>query len=140
MIRSNNKEIIRRYVEEIENTGDVSNIREFIAEDYTEVYEGVRHQIGVKGAKDHVLGVRRVYPDLKLTIENQISEGEWVVTCYSVTGTFENEWFGMKPTGKPITYSGVNVDRIQDGKIVEHGGAVNLLDPLLKAGVITKAE
>lgn len=123
-------------MEEIENTGDVANIQEFIAEDYTEVFEGVRHQIGIKGAIDHVLGVRRVYPDLKLTIENQISEGEWVVTTYSVTGTFEKEWFGMKPTGKPITYTGVNVDRILNGKIIEHGGAANLLNPLLDAGVI----
>ncbi|MFO8234635.1 MAG: ester cyclase, partial [Bacteroidales bacterium] len=108
MKTSNNKEIIRRFVEEIENTGDVSEIKEFIAEDYTEVFEGERYQIGIQGAIDHVLGVRQVYPDLKLTIENQISEGEWVVTTYSVTGTFENEWFGMKPTGKSITYTGVN--------------------------------
>ena len=135
---SNNKEIIRRFVEEIENTGDVSNIREFIHEDYTEVFEGVPHRIGIQGAIEHILGVRRVYPDLKLTIENQISENEWVVTTYSVTGTFENEWFGMKPTGKPITFTGVNVDRIRDGKIVEHGGAANLLDPLLEAGVVVK--
>ena len=111
---SNNKEIIRRFVEEIENTGDVSNIQEFIAEDYTEVYEGVPHRIGIQGAIDHVLGVRRVYPDLKLTIENQISENEWVVTTYSVTGTFENEWFGMKPTGKPITYRSEGDDFSQE--------------------------
>jgi predicted ester cyclase len=132
-----NKRIIRRYTDEIENTGDVSNIREFIAEDYVEVYNGERYEIGIKGAIDHVLGVRRVFPDLKLTILNQISESEWVVTTYSVTGTFKDEWFGMKPTGKPITFTGVNVDRIRDGKIAEHGGAVNLLDPLLKAGVVT---
>jgi predicted ester cyclase len=129
-----NKTIIRRYVEEIENTGDVANIREFIAEEYVEVYEGKRYPIGIKGAIDHVRGVRRVHPDLKLIIENQISEGEWVVTVYSATGTFKEEWFGMKPTGKPITYTGVNVDRIRDGKIIEHGGAANLLDPLLREG------
>jgi predicted ester cyclase len=133
-----NKAIIRRYIDEIENTGDVSNIREFISEDYVEVYEGERYNIGIKGAIDHVLGVRRVYPDLKVIIGNQISEGAWVATSYSVTGTFKDEWFGMKPTGNPISFTGVNVDRIKDGKIVEHGGAVNLLDPLLKAGVIIK--
>ncbi len=71
-----NKTIIRRYIEEIENTGDISNIQEFISEDYVEVYEGERYQIGIKGAIDHVLGVRRVYPDMKLSIENQINEGE----------------------------------------------------------------
>lgn len=138
MEKPDNKTIIRQYVEHIENTGNVSDIREFISEDYTEVYEGERYPIGIQGAIDHVLGVRRVFPDLELTIENQISEGEWVVTTYSVTGTFKDEWFGMKPTGKPISFTGVNVDRIREGKIIEHGGAANLFDPLLKAGVIEK--
>jgi len=138
MEKFDNKKIIRRYIDEIENTGDVSNIQEFISEDYVEVYEGERYEIGIKGAIDHVLGVRRVFPDLKLTIENQISEGEWVVTIYSVTGTFKDEWFEMKPTGKTISFTGVNVDRIKGGKIIEHGGAVNLFEPLFKAGVIIK--
>jgi predicted ester cyclase len=134
-----NKDIIRRFIEEVENTGDVSNIKEFIAEDYVEVHDGKRYPIGIQGAIDHVLGVRRVFPDLKLTIEHQIAENEWVATVYSVTGTFKKEWFGMKPTGKPITFTGVNVDRIKHGKIIEHGGAANLLDPLIKEGVVVKS-
>jgi predicted ester cyclase len=138
MEKIDNKKIVRRYIDEIENIGDVSNIQEFISEDYVEVYEGERYKIGIKGAIDHVLGVRRVFPDLKLTIENQISEGEWVVTVYSVTGTFKDEWFDMKPTGKTISFTGVNVDRITGGKIIEHGGAANLFEPLFKAGVIIK--
>lgn len=138
MEKTDNKTIIRQYVEHVENTGDVSNIGEFISQNYTEVFEGERYPIGIKGAIDHVKGVRRVFPDLRITIENQISEGEWVVTTYSATGTFTDEWFGMKPTGKPITFTGVNVDRIADGKIIEHGGAVNMFEPLLKAGVISK--
>jgi predicted ester cyclase len=135
-----NKKIIRRYVDEIENTGDISKIQEFISENYVEVYEGVRYEIGIKGAIDHVLGVRKIFPDLKLTIENQISEDDWVVTIYSVSGTFTDEWFCMKPTGKLITFTGVNVDRLIDGKIIEHGGAANLLDPLLKADVVIKKQ
>ena len=135
---TDNKTIIRRYIEEVENTGDVSRVSDLIAEEYTEIYEGERYLIGIQGAIDHVLGVRKVFPDMKLTIESQISEGDTVVTVYSVTGTFANEWFGMKPTGKPITFRGVNVDRIRDGKIIEHGGAANLMEPLLKAGVIEK--
>ena len=138
MEKTDNKKIIRRYTDEIENTGDISNIHEFIAEDYVEVFEGERYEIGIKGAIDHILGVRKVFPDLKLVIENQISEGDWVVSVYSVTGTFRDEWFGMKPTGKPITFTGVNVDRIKNGKILEHGGAANLLEPLLKAGALIK--
>jgi len=135
---TDNKEIICRYINEVENTGDVSNIHDFIDEKYVEVFEGERYEIGVQGAIDHILGVRRVFPDLKLTIKHQISEDDWVVSVYSVTGTFMDEWFDMKPTGKPITFTGVNVDRIKDGKIIEHGGAANLFEPLFKAGVIVK--
>ena len=50
MNKYDNKTIIRRYIEEIENTGDISNIQEFISEDYVEVYEGERYKIGIKGA------------------------------------------------------------------------------------------
>ena len=135
-----NKSIVRRYIEDIENTGDVSNIEKFIAEDYEEVHEGVRYKIGITGAKEHILGVRRVFPDLKLTIEHQISEGDWVATIYSVSGTFQEDWeqLGIKSTGKQITFTGVNVDRIRDGKIIEHGGAANLLGPLLDAQAIIR--
>jgi hypothetical protein len=44
----------------------------------------------------------------------------------------------MKPTGKKMVFTGVNVDCLKEGKIIEHGGAANLLDPLLKAGVVIK--
>jgi predicted ester cyclase len=138
MEKTDNKEIIRRYINEIENTGDISRIKEFIADDYAEIYEGKRYEMGIKGAIDHVLGVRRVFPDLKMTIENLISEDDYVVTVYSVTGTFKETWFEMKPTGKKITFTGVNVDRVRDGKIIEHGGAANLMDPLMKEGVIIR--
>jgi predicted ester cyclase len=136
MEKPDNKTIIRQYTEQIENTGDISHIRDFIAEEYTEIYEGQSYPIGIQGAIEHLLGVRRVFPDLLITIENQIAEGEWVVTVYSVSGTFEKEWLGMKPAGKPIRFTGVNVDRIRDGRIIEHGGAANLFEPLLKAGAI----
>ncbi len=63
-----NKQLVRRYYEEIVNTGDISSIENFIGREYTEVYEGKRHVIGVKGAKDHILGVRQTYPDLHITI------------------------------------------------------------------------
>ena len=140
MGKADNKTIIRRYIQEIFNTGEISNIREFVSEGYEEVYEGARYMIGVEGAINHVLGVRRVFPDLVLTIENQISEGDWIATTLSATGTFTKEWFGMKPTGKPITFTAVDVDRIRNGKIIEHGGAVNMMEPLLKAGVIEKVK
>ena len=90
----------------------------------------------MEGAIEHIKGVRNTYPDLKLVIEKQICEGEWVVTSYTMTGTHKGEWLGITPTNKKLTITGVNVDRIINGKIVEHGGAANLMEPLLKANAI----
>jgi predicted ester cyclase len=136
MSANDNKKLIRRYIDEVINTGNIDNIDNFIAPDYVEVYEGKRYHIGIKGAKEHILGVRKTYPDLKLTVENQIAEGEWVATSITARGTHQGVWLGIKPTGKVLTYSGVNINRIIDGRIVEHGGAANLLGPLIDAGAV----
>lgn len=49
------------------------------------------------------------------------------------------EWLGMKPTGRRISITGVNIDKVVDGKIVEHGGAVNTFDNLFNEGIIKPA-
>ena len=131
-----NKLLVRRYYEDVVNTGNVDLIEKFISPEYSEVHDGQRHIIGVEGARAHVLGVRQTYPDLHVTIDRQIAEGEWVVTCITAIGTHRGEWMGIKPTGKPVTFTGVNVDRVVDGRIVEHGGAANMLGPLLEIGAI----
>ena len=140
MSSDGNKLLVRRYYEEVVNTGDVERSAEFISPDYVEVYNNQRHPVGVEGAKEHVLGVRRTYPDLHLTVERQIAEGEWVVTCITVRGTHRGVWLGMKPTNKKLEMTGVNVDRVVSGRIVEHGGAANVLEPLLEIGAIKIAE
>lgn len=63
-------------------------------------------------------------------------EGEWVVTRVTMRGTHRGEWLGIKPTAKPVEVTAVNIDRVVDGRIVEHGGAANLLAPLSKSGAI----
>ena len=139
MSTERNKNLVRRYYEEVVNTGNVGDIERFISPDYVEVHDNQRYPIGVEGAKEHVVGVRRTYPDLRLTVEQQIAEGEWVVTRVTMRGTHRGEWLGIPPTGKRIEVSAVNIDRVVGGRIVEHGGAANLLGPLLEAGAVRPA-
>lgn len=126
-----NKNIVRRYIETILNTGNTNHISEFISETYVEIHDGKKYQMGIQGAVDHVVGVRNTYPDIQLKIDQQFSDGDYVITCYTMSGTHTGNWMGIKPTNKTITVTGVNIDRIKEGKIVEHGGAANLLMPLL---------
>lgn len=130
------KELIRRYVEEVVNTGNVDAIDRFVSPDYVEVHDNQRHELGIEGAKEHILGVRRTYPDLHLTVEQQIAEGEWVVSRVTMRGTHLGEWMGIEPTGEQVEMTAVNIDRVVDGRLVEHGGAANHLLPLLEIGAI----
>lgn len=136
MSSETNKEVVRRFYEEVINHLKVELIPELVGEDYTEVMDGRRYEVGPEGAEAHALGVRQTYPDLHLAIERQIAEGEWVVTCITATGTHSGEWMGIAPTGKKVTFTGVNVDRVLSGRIVEHGGAANMLGPLLEIGAV----
>lgn len=131
-----NKLLVRRYIEEVVNTGDVTKLAEFISPDYVEVFNNVRYSVGLEGARRHVLGVRDVYPDLHVTIEQQIAEGDWVVSRITARGTHQGAWLGIKPTGKALEFTGVDIDNVVSGRIVEHGGAANMLEPLLEAGAI----
>lgn len=131
-----NKQLVRRFIEEVVNTGDVDGMAGFVSSDCVETDGKVRIVSGVEGMQQHVLGVRRTFPDLHLTVERQIAEGEWVVTQVTARGTHRGEWMGIRPTGQPVVITGVNVDRVVDGRIVEHGGAANMLDALLEIGAV----
>jgi predicted ester cyclase len=128
-----NKALVRRYLEEVVNTGDVDRLDEFIAPDYIDRNDQGR---GIEGAKRHVLGVRHTYPDLHVTVGQQIAEGEWVVTRVTGRGTHQGAWLGMTPTGKTVEITGVNIDRVVNGRIAEHGGVADLLGALLAMGAI----
>jgi predicted ester cyclase len=136
MSPAENKLLIRRYIEEVVNTGNVDDLARFISPHYSDTHDKSGQSNGLEGAKRHLLGVRETYPDLHVTVEQQIAEGEWVVSRVTARGTHLGTWLGMKPTGKRVEITGVNIDRVVGGRIVEHGGAANLLGPLLEVGAI----
>lgn len=131
-----NKRLVREFYEDVVSTGDVDRVPELVAAGCIETDGLKRVHSGIEGMMDHVRGVRGVYPDLRITVERQIAEGEWVVSQITARGTHEGSWLGMRPIGQPLVFTAANVDRVVDGKIVEHGGAANMLQPFLEAGAI----
>ena len=137
MSTEHNKTLVRRYYEEVVAVRDVGRLTEFVAPDYVEIFDNVRYPCGLDGAKAHIEGGHETYSALSLTVDRQIAEDDWVVTQVTVRGTHSGgNWLGIKPTGKTIEFTCVNVDRVRDGRIVEHGGAANMLGPLLRIGAV----
>ena len=100
MINEVNLKVVSQYIEKVLNTGNTNDIDIFISPVYTEVYQKQRYSIGIDGAKKHILGVRETYPDIHLSVDQQFSDGDWVITSYTMTGTHLGKWMGIKPTGK----------------------------------------
>ncbi len=118
------KAIARRFIEQIVNTGDLDQIPAFVAPALAEA------------TKRHVQGVRSTYPDLVVTVQSQIAEGDVVVTRVTARGTHSGAFRGIPPTNKVVVIEGENIDRIADGKIVEHWGAANTLEALDAIGAL----
>jgi predicted ester cyclase len=131
-----NKRLVQQFYEDVVSTGDVNRVAEFVAAECVETDGLTRVNSGIDGMVEHVRSVRGVYPDLRITVDRQIAEGEWVASLITARGTHQGEWLGMKPTGRDLVFTGVNVDQVVGGKIVEHGGAANMLLPFLDAGAI----
>ena len=132
-----NKKLVSDYIVNIINTGEIKAIATYISEDYKEVYNGKVYEMGIEGAIEHVNGVHKTYSKLKLKVLNQWCDGDYVITQYVMTGIHTGTWMEIKPTHKPIEIHGINIDKVVDGKIVEHGGSANLLEPLLNIGGIS---
>jgi len=76
------------------------------------------------------------FPDARYTVEDQLADGDKVFTRWSWTGTHKGELMGIALTGKPVRISGMVIDRIVDGKIVEEWEEWDALGMMQQLGVV----
>ena len=136
MTAEENKQLARRAFEEIWNQGNVNAIDDLYAADQVSYGLGIDVPAGTEGIKQFVSIYRTAYPDTHFTIEDQIAEGDKVVTRWSAIGTHRGELMGIAPTGKRVTVTGITINRIAGGKIVETWNNFDALGQLQQLGVI----
>jgi len=119
MANPDNEAVARRAID-VFNTGDMSVI------DETSSPDSVGHDpanpedlVGPEAFKGLVGMYREAFPDLEMKVEDQISDGDMVVTRWSTRGTNTGSLAGMPATGKSTALTGITIDKIVDGKIVE---------------------
>ena len=130
-------EIVRHFYEVVISENQVEQISKFVSpECCVRVGEKIIH-IGIEGMLDHICATKHTYPDYTIKIIKQFCDGDYVISEFIMEGTHAGEWMGIKPTHKKLSFTGVDIDRVVNGKIVEHGGAVNTFETLLEADLIT---
>lgn len=118
MSTETNKAIYRRFIDEVFNQGHVEKVHEFLAPAYV-------MRDGPPGASgpDAVVGIvrmfRAAFPDLAITIEEQVAEGDWVCSRSVTRGTHRGPIFGVAPTNRPIAIPGLTLVRVVNGKLTE---------------------
>jgi steroid delta-isomerase-like uncharacterized protein len=126
-----NKAIVRGYMNEVLNKGDLAAFDSYFSEDVV-----FNNSKGLKQALAGNQSLRSAFPDLQLIIEDQIAEGDKVVTRVTFHGTHRGEFRGIAPTGKQVKYSGIAIDRIVEGKVVEMWHVAETLALLQQVGAI----
>ena len=124
-----NKALARRIVEEMWNTQNLKVVDEVYSPEF-----GGRHE----ATKQFVTAHLTAFPDLHITIQDQIAENDLVATRYVMRGTHQGEFANIPPTGEPFTVTGIEMHRFADGKLIELWNVVDLLGMLQQLGVIPK--
>jgi len=91
---------------------------------------------GPEGVKALAAAARNAFPDLNVTINRSISEGDFVVLHVTNSGTMKGEFAGMPASGKHATWDAIHIDRIVDGKVIEHWVVQDQLGMLQQLGFI----
>ena len=136
MSSDDNKAILRTYVETIFNQKQVDRAGELVAPDYVDHAALPGQAPGLEGAKQKWAMYLAGIPDLRVTIEEMVAEGDKVGVRRSYEGTHQGELLGIPPTGKQIRIGGISIFRLAGGKIAEHWEQLDRLALMQQLGVI----
>ena len=131
-----NKKIVKRY-QEIYNNNDLDALTEVVSEDLLtpRIMEGI--PTGIEGAKAAHRIMLAGFPDYQTIIDELLAEGDKVAARITMSGTNTGSFMGIPPTGKHVSFTGIYIARIDNGKIVEHWGEEDGVSLLQQLGALS---
>jgi len=136
-----NKNVVRRLFEEVWNKSNLPVAEEVFAPSYVH-HDPATPDVGrgPESEKKRATLYHTAFPDLRLTIEDIIAEGETVMARWSCRGTHKGDLSGIAPTGKQFTISGVSIVRFANGKMVEGWINWDALGLMQQLGVVPELD
>ncbi len=137
-----NKAIARRALEEVfSGQGDLDVADELFASNFVGHDPASPEDIrGPEGVKEFASMYRNAFPDVLMSVEDQVAEGDKVATRWIASGTHQGEIMGIAPTGNRVTVAGTSIDRIVNGKIEETWDNYDALGMMQQIGAIPSPE
>ena len=131
-----NKNIVQRY-QEIYNSNDLEALGEVVSEDLLtpKIMPGIPS--GMEGAKAAHRLMLVGFPDYQTVIDDLVAEGDKVAARITMSGTNTGNFMGIPPTGKHVSFTGIYIARIANGKIVEHWGEEDSISLLQQLGALS---
>ena len=139
MSAEENKKKVRRFMEEAFGQDKPQLLEDLLDPDFVryDPYIEAGAVRGVQTVKENIVWFHNVFPDLTCTIEEQVAEGEKVVSRYTIRGTHQGEeFFGVPASGKRLEMRGIQIDCFEGGKLVEERAEFDLLGALQQLGTV----
>jgi steroid delta-isomerase-like uncharacterized protein len=125
-----NKRLVSRWYDEVLNGANLAVADDIVAADFA--ING--DQVGREGIKQAAAWLRSIFPDLRVTVEDVVAEGDRVVTRFTARATHRAPFMGIPATGRTVTMTGIHVDRVADGWIAERWETVDLFGLMRQLG------
>jgi predicted ester cyclase len=128
MSSETNNALVRRLLERVRGGWTPDVIEEFFAPTYRRYLNPTTPPLTREGQRDRANLLRAAFPDATVTLEDILAEGDRVAYRLTIRGTHRAVFQGIPPSGKPITVSFTAIVRIEDGRLVEEWGGLDLFD------------
>jgi steroid delta-isomerase-like uncharacterized protein len=139
MSAEENKVVVRRYYDDVLGAGQLPLLAEMAVLDYLE-HDPLPGQVdGRDGLKQRVEMLRSAFQP-QFTLEDMIAEGDRVAVRWTNRGVHVGEFMGIPPTGKAFAIAGIDIHRLENGKLAEHWHVVDSLSQLQQLGIIPQPE
>ena len=135
-----NKAKLRRIYQECFNQGNMATADELVAPDCRDTSPGIPPGVPTTGPdtlKSIVSQLRSAFPDLQVTIDEMIAEGDMVVARTTWTGTHRGNFQGIPPTGQKVTWGSIDIVHVRGGQFVSHFGLQDGVGLLQQVGAIS---
>jgi steroid delta-isomerase-like uncharacterized protein len=130
------KSLVLRYYTEVLNGGDVNVLDEIAIDDYVEHHPFPGQANGRDDLKARARLLLAAFSPLSFSVEDVIADGDRVAVRWRSSGTHSGEFLGIPPTGRPYTIEGIDIHRLEHGRLAEHWHVVDQFGQMQQLGLL----